>query len=202
MQQANQPHRCFWCNDSQLYRDYHDAEWGFPVRDDTLLFEKICLETFQSGLSWFTILKKRENFRVAFHGFDIQRVARLMPIDIHRLMDDTGIVRHQGKIQAAIQNARCAEKLIESNGSLAQYFWRFEPNTNTRPHSFDAYTLKTLTQSKESVALSQDLKKRGWQFVGPTTVYAFMQAMGLVNDHEDGCHVRESALEARGKIHF
>lgn len=163
--------RCFWCNESQLYRDYHDTEWGFPVLDDTRLFEQICLESFQSGLSWFTILKKRHHFRAAFDGFDIQRVARFTSKDIHRLMHDTGIVRHQGKIQAVIHNAQCAEQLLESTASLAQYFWRFEPNANTRPQVFDVDTLKALTQTKESIALSQDLKKKGWQFVGPTTMY-------------------------------
>ncbi len=197
MYEASQPHRCFWCNDSQLYRDYHDMEWGFPVVDDTRLFEKICLEGFQSGLSWLTILKKRDNFRLAFHGFDIASVARFTQKDIERLMADAGIVRHRGKIEAAINNARCAEKLLELESSLAAYFWRFEPEAASRPQVFDVNTLKTLTQSKESIALSKDLKARGWKFVGPTTMYAFMQAMGLVNDHEAGCHVREAALEAR-----
>ncbi len=200
MYEASQPHRCFWCNDSQLYRDYHDIEWGFPVVDDTRLFEKICLEGFQSGLSWLTILRKRENFRLAFNRFDIASVARFTQKDIERLMADAGIVRHLGKIEAAINNARCAEKLLESESSLAAYFWRFEPEPNSRPQTFDVNTLKTLTQSKESIALSKDLKKRGWKFVGPTTMYAFMQAMGLVNDHEDGCHVREAALEARRQL--
>lgn len=200
MYEPSQPHRCFWCNDSQLYRDYHDMEWGFPVVDDTRLFEKICLEGFQSGLSWLTILRKRENFRLAFNRFDIASVARFTQKDIERLMADAGIVRHLGKIEAAINNARCAEKLLESESSLAAYFWRFEPEPNSRPQTFDVNTLKTLTQSKESIALSKDLKKRGWKFVGPTTMYAFMQAMGLVNDHEDGCHVREAALEARRQL--
>ncbi len=200
MYEASQPHRCFWCNDSQLYRDYHDMEWGFPVVDDTRLFEKICLEGFQSGLSWLTILRKRKNFRLAFNRFDIASVAQFTQKDIERLMADAGIVRHLGKIEAAINNARCAEKLLESESSLAAYFWRFEPEPNSRPQTFDVNTLKTLTQSKESIALSKDLKKRGWKFVGPTTMYAFMQAMGLVNDHEDGCHVREAALEARRQL--
>lgn len=202
MQQANQPHRCFWCNDSQLYRDYHDAEWGFPVLDDTLLFEKICLETFQSGLSWLTILRKRENFRLAFNHFDIASVARFTQKDIERLMTDAGIVRHRCKIEAAINNARCAEKLLESASSLAGYFWRFEPEAASRPQFFDVNTLKTLTQSKESIALSKDLKARGWKFVGPTTMYAFMQAMGLVNDHEQKCCVRQDAIDCRLKLKF
>jgi len=196
------PHRCFWCDDSQVYRDYHDTEWGFPVLDDTHLFEKICLEGFQSGLSWLTILKKRDNFRLAFHGFDIASVARFTQKDIERLMTDAGIVRHRGKIEAVINNARCAEKLLESESSLAAYFWRFEPKPNTRPETFVADTLKTLTHSKESTVLSKDLKARRWKFVGPTTMYAFMQAIGLVNDHEVGCHVREAATEARRQVKF
>jgi DNA-3-methyladenine glycosylase I len=200
MEIATQPHRCFWCNESPIYRDYHDTEWGFPVVDDIQLFEKICLEAFQSGLSWLTILKKRDNFRLAFHGFDIASVARFTQKDIERLMADAGIVRHRGKTEAAINNARCAEKLLESESSLAAYFWRFEPEAASRPQVFDVNTLKTLTQSKESIALSKDLKARGWKFVGPTTMYAFMQAMGLVNDHEAGCHVREVALEARQQL--
>ena len=196
------PHRCFWCNDSEIYRDYHDTEWGFPVLDDTHLFEKICLEGFQSGLSWLTILKKRDNFRLAFNGFDIASVARFTQKDIERLMVDAGIVRHRGKIEAAINNARSAEKLLESESSLAAFFWRFEPEQNTRPTAFDVESFKVITQSKESVALSKDLKARGWKFVGPTTMYAFMQAIGLVNDHEVGCHVREAATEARRQVKF
>ncbi len=200
MEAVTQTHRCFWCNESPIYRDYHDTEWGFPVVDDIQLFEKICLEGFQSGLSWLTILKKRDNFRLAFHGFDIASVARFTQKDIERLMADAGIVRHRGKTEAAINNARCAEKLLESESSLAAYFWRFEPEAASRPQVFDVNTLKTLTQSKESIALSKDLKARGWKFVGPTTMYAFMQAMGLVNDHEEVCHVREAALEARQQL--
>lgn len=191
------PHRCFWCNDSEIYQRYHDTEWGFPVVDDTRLFEKICLEGFQSGLSWLTILRKRENFRLAFNGFDIPSVARFTQKDIERLLTDAGIIRHQGKIQAAINNARCAEKMLESKSSLAAYFWRFEPEAASRPKAFDVASLKTLTQCKESIALSKDLKNRGWKFVGPTTMYAFMQAMGLVNDHEEGCHVRQAVEEVR-----
>lgn len=194
------PRRCYWCDDSELYQQYHDTEWGFPVLDDTRLFEKICLEGFQSGLSWLTILRKRENFRAAFKQFDVSSVARFTEKDVTRLLADAGIVRHQGKIEAAINNARCAEKMLESHSSLAAYFWQFEPDPKSRSQSLDAATLKNLTQSKESLALSKDLKKRGWQFVGPTTMYAFMQAMGLVNDHEQNCHVRQIALEARANI--
>lgn len=195
-----EPHRCFWCNDSQIYRDYHDTEWGFPVIDDTRLFEKICLEGFQSGLSWFTILKKRENLRLAFKGFDIASVARFSEKDVERLVIDAGIIRHRGKIEAVINNAKCVEKLLESESSLATYFWRFEPEVSSRPQAFNVASLKTLTQSKESVALSKDLKKRGWKFVGPTTMYAFMQATGLVNDHEENCYVHHAALEARQQV--
>jgi DNA-3-methyladenine glycosylase I len=200
MEALTEPHRCFWCNDTQIYCDYHDTEWGFPVLDDTRLFEKICLEGFQSGLSWLTILRKRENFRLAFNGFDIPSVARFTQKDVERLVMDAGVIRHRGKIEAAINNARCAETLLESESSLAAYFWRFEPEAASRPKSFDVASLKPLTQFKESIDLSKDLKKRGWQFVGPTTMYAFMQAMGLVNDHEEGCHVREAAFEARRRV--
>ena len=200
MEALTEPHRCFWCNDTQIYRDYHDTEWGFPVLDDTRLFEKICLEGFQSGLSWLTILRKRENFRLAFNGFDIPSVARFTQKDVERLVMDAGIIRHRGKIEAAINNARCAETLLESESSLAAYFWKFEPEASSLPKVFDLASLKALTQSKESIDLSKDLKKRGWQFVGPTTMYAFMQAMGLVNDHEEVCHVREAAFEARRQV--
>ena len=197
---AEAKHRCYWCDDGDLYQHYHDTEWGLPVVDDTQLFEKICLEGFQSGLSWLTILRKRENFRTAFKQFDISQLARFTEKDVTRLMADSGIVRHQGKIQAAINNARCAEKLLESHASLAAYFWQFEPEPKSRPQLLDVATLKTMTQSKESIALSKDLKQKGWQFVGPTTMYAFMQAMGLVNDHEQDCHVRQSVLDARRKL--
>ena len=194
---TNQPTRCFWVDDSQIYRDYHDREWGFPVYNDTRLFEKICLEGFQSGLSWLTILRKRENFRAAFAGFDVAQVARFTDKDVERLLGDAGIVRHRGKIEAAINNARCAEKLLESERSLAAYFWKFEPSVSSRPKRITRDTLRAMTQNAESVALSKDLKKRGWKFVGPTTMYAFMQAMGVVNDHEETCFVREAALKAR-----
>ena len=194
---TTEPARCFWVDGSQIYRDYHDTEWGFPVFNDTRLFEKICLEGFQSGLSWITILKKRENFRAAFAGFDIARVARFGEKDVERLVQDAGIIRHRGKIEAAINNARCAEQLLESENSLAAYFWKFEPSAASRPQTITRDTLRSMTQCAESVALSKDLKKRGWKFVGPTTMYAFMQAMGLVNDHEETCWVRQSALNAR-----
>jgi DNA-3-methyladenine glycosylase I len=195
-----EPQRCFWCDSSDLYRHYHDTEWGFPVQNDTRLFEKICLEGFQSGLSWITILRKREQFRAAFAGFDMEKVARFDSKDVERLLANAGIVRHRGKIEAAINNARCAERLLETEKSLSEYFWCFEPEAKDRPVRITRETLRQMTQSPQSVALSKDLKKRGWKFVGPTTMYAFMQAMGLVNDHEEGCHVREAALAARKNL--
>jgi DNA-3-methyladenine glycosylase I len=197
---TTEPARCFWVDGSPIYRDYHDREWGFPVVDDRRLFEKICLEGFQAGLSWITILKKRENFRAGFANFEWTQVARFTDKDVERLVLDAGIIRHRGKIEAAINNARCAEKLLESENSLAAYFWKFEPAAASRPKRIDRETLRSMTQSAESLALSKDLKKRGWKFVGPTTMYAFMQAMGLVNDHEEICFVREAALKAREKL--
>ncbi|MFT3814482.1 MAG: DNA-3-methyladenine glycosylase I [Acidovorax sp.] len=185
--------RCRWCAASDLYRHYHDHEWGFPVTDDTRLFEKICLEGFQAGLSWLTILNKREGFRAGFAGFDPERVARFGEHDVARLLADAGIVRHRGKIESTINNARQVLKLRDEFGSLARYVWRYEPSA--QPRTFTPADMRGT--SPESVAMSKDLKKRGWSFVGPTTVYAFMQAMGLVNDHFDGCHVRQAALEAR-----
>jgi DNA-3-methyladenine glycosylase I len=199
---TTEPVRCFWVDGSQIYRDYHDTEWGFPVFDDRRLFEKICLEGFQAGLSWLTILKKRENFRAGFANFDWTEVAHFGEKDIERLVNDAGIIRHRGKIEAAINNARCAEKLLESENSLAAYFWKFEPSASSRPKHITRDTLRSMTQSAESLALSKDLKKRGWKFVGPTTMYAFMQAMGLVNDHEESCFVREAALKARKTLNL
>ena len=199
---TTEPTRCFWVDESQIYRDYHDREWGFPVTDDRRLFEKICLEGFQAGLSWITILKKRENFRAGFANFDWTQVARFGDKDIERLVNDAGIIRHRGKIEAAINNARCAEKLLESENSLAAYFWKFEPNPASRPSHMTRETLRAMTQSPASLALSKDLKKRGWKFVGPTTMYAFMQAMGLVNDHVEDCFVRDAALKARKKLNL
>lgn len=183
--------RCRWCAAAPEFFAYHDAEWGFPVADDQRLFEKICLEGFQSGLSWRTILAKRENFRAAFHGFDFHRVARYGERDVTRLLADSGIVRHRGKIEASIHNARMAVEMVAQEGSLAAYFWRHEPDAATLG------TPQTVSTSAASVALSKDLKKRGWKFVGPTTVYAFMQAMGLVNDHASACVTRAKAAQAR-----
>jgi len=183
--------RCFWSGDLPDYRRYHDAEWGRPVADDRRLFEKICLEGFQSGLSWLTILRKRENFRAAFAGFDFARVAEFGEADIERCLADPGIVRHRGKIVSTINNARRALDLRDEAGSLAAYFWSFEPGPEQRPATLDHATLVAMPMTDVSKQISKDLKKRGWSFVGPTTVYAFMQAMGLVNDHIEGCHCRE-----------
>jgi DNA-3-methyladenine glycosylase I len=189
--------RCAWCQASEPYRRYHDTEWGFPVTDDTRLFEKLCLEGFQAGLSWLTILNKREAFRAAFAGFDAERIAHFDEADVQRLLQDTGIVRHRGKITSTINNAQRVIELRAEFGSLAAYAWRFEPVPESRPARMTWTALRALATTPESIAMSKDLKKRGWSFVGPTTVYAFMQAMGLVNDHVEGCHVREASLAAR-----
>jgi DNA-3-methyladenine glycosylase I len=189
--------RCFWCAATPEYRRYHDEEWGFPVTDDRRLFEKLCLEGFQAGLSWLTILNKREAFRRAFADFAAERVARFGERDVQRLLADAGIVRHRGKIESTIHNARRVIELREEFGSLAAYAWRYEPHASTRPQRFTREALRAMTTSAESLAMSKDLKKRGWTFVGPTTVYAFMQAMGLVNDHYEGCAARAAALRAR-----
>jgi DNA-3-methyladenine glycosylase I len=189
--------RCQWCQASSIYRHYHDQEWGFPVTDDRRLFEKLCLEGFQSGLSWLTILNKRENFRRAFDNFDAERIARYGDGDVARLLADAGIVRHRGKIESTINNARRVLKLREEFGSLRAYAWQHEPAPETRPTRVTLAALQAATTTPESVRLSKDLKKRGWSFVGPTTLYAFMQAMGLVNDHIEGCSARERAAAAR-----
>ena len=189
------PVRCPWCGTDPLYRRYHDEEWGRPQGDDVRLFEKICLEGFQSGLSWLTILRKRENFRAAFAGFDFDRVALFNDADIERLVGDAGIVRHRGKIVSAVNNARRAVEMREREGSLAAFFWRWQPPLEERPHRITMDTIPA--QTPTSKALSKELKSRGWSFVGPTTAYAFMQAMGLVNDHVEGCAWREGTAEAR-----
>lgn len=194
---AHDTARCTWCQATPVYRDYHDNEWGYPVADDRRLFEKICLEGFQSGLSWLTILNKREAFRSGFANFEIDTMAQFGDADVERLVQDATIVRHRGKIVSAINNARHAIALREEFGSLAAYFWRTEPDPATRPKHVTRDALRAMTTSPESVALSRDLKKRGFSFVGPTTVYAFMQAMGLVNDHVEGCATRTRALAAR-----
>ena len=189
--------RCAWCRGSAAYRHYHDHEWGFPVTDDRRLFEKICLEGFQAGLSWLTILNKREAFRRAFANFEADAVAAFEPSDVERLLQDAGIVRHRGKIESTINNARRVLELRQEFGSLAAYAWRYEPDPATRPARATREALHALPFSPQATALSKDLKKRGWTFVGPTTVYAFMQAMGLVNDHFESCAAREPALAAR-----
>jgi DNA-3-methyladenine glycosylase I len=190
--------RCWWADSAPEYRAYHDQEWGFPVADDRRLFEKLSLEGFQAGLSWLTILRKREAFRRAFADFDFERVARFGQRDITRLLDDAAIVRHRGKIEAVINNARRAVELVGEEGSLAHYVWQFEPDV--RRAAVDRGFLAELPYTTESRALARDLKKRGWRFVGPTTVYAFMQAMGLVNDHVDGCDIGQPAERARAEF--
>ena len=195
------PARCFWVPaDNEAYTNYHDQDWGFPVADDRRLFEKISLEGFQSGLSWWTILRKRERFRETFADFDFEHIARFDGSDVERLLLDAGIVRHRGKIEATINNARMACDLVDREGSLAAYVWRFEPDPRSRPPRLTEDTLRSMTTSPESVALSKDLKKRGWRFFGPTTAYAFMQAMGLVNDHVEDCSTRALAEQARQRF--
>ena len=181
--------RCRWSGAAPEFFDYHDTEWGFPVSDDRRLFEKLSLEGFQSGLSWRTILAKRKNFRAAFHDFDFNKIARFTDRDVDRLLKDEGIIRHRGKIEAVINNARRAQELVKREGSLAVFIWRYEPTGIAEP--------QTASTSAESLALSKELKKLGWKFVGPTTVYAFMQAMGLINDHVGECVVRAKVERAR-----
>ena len=192
--------RCAWGAATDDYRAYHDAEWGFPVTDDRRLFEKICLEGFQSGLSWLTILRKREAFRLAFAGFDHEAVARFGPADVERLLGDAGIVRHRGKIVSTINNAARVGDLIAEHGSFAAYAWSFEPRPGDRPAVVTDDWLVANPTSPASMAMARDLKRRGFTFVGPTTVYAFMQAMGLVNDHQEGCFVRARAEAARAAL--
>ncbi|MGE5450495.1 MAG: DNA-3-methyladenine glycosylase I [Acidobacteriota bacterium] len=186
--------RCRWCGSAPEFLSYHDQEWGFPVADDVRLFEKICLEGFQSGLSWRTILAKRENFRRAFKGFDFKQVARFGPADVDRLLQDEGIVRHRGKIEAVIHNAARAQELVQEAGSLAAFFWGHEPQPDAQSVPQSAST------SAASITLSKELKRRGWKFVGPTTVYAFMQAMGLINDHAVDCALRPRVETARASF--
>jgi DNA-3-methyladenine glycosylase I len=183
--------RCRWCAAAPEFLGYHDTEWGFPVSDDHRLFEKLSLEGFQSGLSWRTILAKRENFRSAFHDFDFDRIARFTKRDVDRLLKDDGIVRHRGKIEAVINNSSRAQELVKREGSLAAFIWRYEPDAARLAKPQSASTCA------ESIALSNDLKKQGWKFVGPTTVYAFMQAMGLINDHAENCVIRPQVERAR-----
>lgn len=186
--------RCRWCAAAPEFLNYHDLEWGFPVDEDFKLFEKLCLEGFQSGLSWRTILVKRENFREAFHGFDYNKIAKFTAKDVERLLQNEGIVRHRGKIEAVINNAQRAVELVKHEGSLAAYIWKFEPESE------NIAAPQTASTSPESVALSKALKKQGWKFVGPTTAYAFMQAMGIINDHVEGCVVRSKVETSRKKF--
>ena len=192
--------RCWWAGSDPLYVQYHDEEWGRPVTDDIRLFEKICLEGFQAGLAWLTILRKRENFRRAFAGFDLEQVARFTARDVTRLLGDEGIVRHRGKIESTINNARHAIALRAEFGSLAHYFWSYEPQLHERPALVDRQHVAANPTTPVSVRISKDLKKRGWTFVGPTTVYAFMQAMGLVNDHIEGCFCRAEVEAMRAAL--
>jgi DNA-3-methyladenine glycosylase I len=192
--------RCFWHANLPEYQRYHDEEWGRPVTDDNRLFEKICLEGFQSGLSWLTILRKRDNFRFAFAGFDFEKVAMFDDTDIERCLGDIGIIRHRGKIVSTINNARRAIELRAEFGSLAAYFWGQEPKPEERPARVDYPTLAANPTTPASIRISKDLKKRGWTFVGPTTIYAFMQAMGLVNDHIEGCFCREDVEAMRNAL--
>ena len=194
-------HRCFWCGADPLYVAYHDSEWGLPVADDRRLFEKLVLEGFQAGLSWLTILRKRENFRRAFDDFDIEKVARYNERRVAKLLGDPGIVRHRGKIESAINNAKRASQLVDETGSIAAFLWRYEPAPAARPKKLTWNVLSTMSTTPESAALSKDLKRRGWTFVGPTTMYAAMQAMGVVNDHLHGCAHRDQAERARAAFH-
>ncbi len=190
--------RCWWCDASEQYRAYHDDEWGVPTADDVQLFETLSLEGFQAGLSWLTILRKREGFREAFAGFDLQTVAHFGDRDVTRLLGDSAIVRHRGKIEAVINNASRALELIDSEGSLAAYFWRFEPAAQRG--KLDRATLAERPLAPEAKALARDLKQRGWKFVGVPTLYAFMQAAGLVNDHLNGCAVHKRTAAARAEF--
>lgn len=192
--------RCWWSASDPIYVRYHDEEWGRPVVDDRRLFEKICLEGFQAGLSWLTILRKRENFRQAFAGFDPVVVSTFGARDVSRLLRDEGIIRHRGKIESTINNAKRALEMRDEYGSLAAYVWRFEPKAKDRPARITRDALIEMALTPASTALSKDLKKRGWTFVGPTTIYAFMQAMGLVNDHLEDCPARAACRRARQSV--
>ncbi|MEO0545586.1 MAG: DNA-3-methyladenine glycosylase I [Pseudomonadota bacterium] len=189
--------RCFGKENEPDYAHYHDTEWGMPQDDDQRLFEKICLEGFQSGLSWLTILRKRENFREAFDDFDYHRIAAYTDEDVERLVTNAGIIRHRGKIVSTINNAKRAIEMEKAEGSLGAWFWAFEPGPFNRPAVADYESISALTKTEASTRMSKELKKRGWSFVGPTTCYAFMQAMGLVNDHFEDCPWREKVEKAR-----
>lgn len=192
--------RCSWCGDDPGYLAYHDHEWGRPMADDRTLFEKLCLEGFQAGLSWLTVLRKRPRFRAVFANFEPAKVARFNKRSVERLLADAGIIRHRGKIESAIANARLTLGIQEAFGSLAAYLWQFEPAASARPRTLNFKALQAMTQTAQSKAMSKDLRKRGFRFVGPTTMYALMQAMGLVNDHLEGCHVRQEVTRARSQF--
>ncbi|MHB2266987.1 DNA-3-methyladenine glycosylase I [Aliihoeflea sp. PC F10.4] len=192
--------RCSWHGNLPDYRAYHDGEWGRPVLNDTRLFEKLCLEGFQSGLSWLTILRKRENFREAFDGFDFHVLATRPESEIERHLTNAGIIRHRGKIASVYNNARRAVELADEHGSVAAFFWSFEPQPHERPATFDFEALRANPKTEISTRISKILKKKGWSFVGPTTIYAFMQAMGLVNDHIEGCFCRDEVERERQQI--
>jgi DNA-3-methyladenine glycosylase I len=192
--------RCWWSVGDPLLQRYHDLEWGRPVGDDSKVFEKLSLEGFQSGLSWLTILRKRDNFRSAFKSFDIPTVARFNAHSVERLLLDAGIVRNRAKIEATINNARRCLALGEEFGSLATYVWSFEPNGDSRPKRLDRATLMEMTTSEEAIDMSKDLKRRGWSFVGPTTVYSMMESIGLVNDHLSDCALRDEVERARARF--
>lgn len=194
---TNGQHRCWWPGEDAQYIDYHDTEWGRPVIDDTRLYEKLCLEGFQSGLAWITVLRKRENFRDAFKNFDLDEVARFTSSDIERLLGNAGIIRHRGKIEATINNAARALELLEETGSISQYIWQYAPDLPFGRDGISDHPMGFVSTSPSSVALSKDLKKRGWKFVGPTTIYSFMQSMGLVNDHVEGCFARDECETLR-----
>jgi DNA-3-methyladenine glycosylase I len=189
--------RCWWCQGDPLYRSYHDLEWGRPVAHDSRLFEKLCLEGFQSGLSWLTILRKRESFRSAFKSFNVESVARFNARSVERLLSNPQIVRHRGKIESTINNARRCIELIDEFGSLASYVWSYEPDERSRPKRLDWPTLEAMGPAAEATSMSKDLKRRGWSFVGPTTVYSFMEAVGLVDDHVSDCAFREEVESER-----
>lgn len=188
---------CSWAGDDDEYIRYHNEEWGHPSDNDIHLFEKICLEGFQAGLSWITILRKRDNFRKAFDDFNFYKIAEYDDSDVDRLVKNSGIIRHKGKIQSTINNANRVQDIIKEFGSFSKYIWQFEQSEVTRPKKCDYKSLSKITMSEESKYLSKDLKKRGWSFVGPTTCYAFMQSMGMVNDHIEGCFCREKIELAR-----
>jgi len=192
--------RCFWATDDAQYRAYHDDEWGRPVVDDVRLYEKLCLEGFQSGLSWLTILRKRDAFRRAFRGFDPKKVCRFADDDVERLLGDASIVRHRGKIEAAIHNAGRVLEVQREHGSLAAFVWGFEPPPSERPKRVTHAAVMQMAKTPASARLAKALKQRGFRFVGPTTAYAFMQAMGMVNDHIEGCAFRGAIDEARSSL--